>query len=232
MQVIGKMGFRYATDFDRPPEEVVRRYQELMEKTGCLTGNVGDCVGRAAAMTAEIRNLSAGMKVIGPSLAVKVSAGDNLMIHKALTLARPGDVMVIDGGGVTSVALLGALIVRTAMKVGLAGMIVDGSVRDAAEIRELGLPVFARGINPNGPDKEGPGEISFPISCGGRIVNPGDLVVGDDDGVVVIPREAGARVLKEVQAVIDREAKRIKEIEAGMITRPGLDEILKTKGLV
>ena len=232
MQVIGKIGFRYATDFDRLPEEVIRSYQELLEKTGCLTGNVGDCVGRAAAMAAEVRSLSAGMKVIGPALTVRVSPGDNLMIHKALTLARPGDVMVIDGGGVTSVALLGALIVKTAIKIGLKGMIVDGSVRDAAEIRELRFPLFARGINPNGPDKEGPGEISFPISCGGRIVNPGDIIVGDDDGVVVVPREAGARVLKEVQGVIDREAKRVREIEAGMITRPGLDETLKGKGLV
>ncbi len=231
MQVVGKIGFRYATDFDRPPEEVIRGFQELMEKTGCLTGNVGDCVGRAAAMAAEIRNLSAGMKVIGPALTVKVSPGDNLMIHKAVTLAKPGDVMVVDGGGVASVALLGALIVRTAMKVGLRGMVIDGSVRDAAEIRELGFPLFAKGINPNGPEKEGPGEINFPISCGGRIVNPGDILVGDDDGVVVVPREAGAKVLKEVQGVIDREAKRVKEIEAGMITRPGLDETLKAKGL-
>ncbi len=232
MQVVGKIGFRYATDFERPPEEVIRSFRELMEKTGCLTGNVGDCVGRAAAMSAEIRSLSPGMKVVGPALTVKVSPGDNLMIHKAVTLAKPGDVMVIDGGGVMSVALLGALIVRTAIKGGLRGMIIDGSVRDAAEIRELGFPLFAKGINPNGPEKEGPGEISFPISCGGRIVNPGDIIVADDDGVVVVPREAGVKVLKEVQAVIDREAKRVREIEAGMITRPGLDETLKAKGLV
>ena len=129
-------------------------------------------------------------------------------------------------------ALLGALIVKTAMKVGLKGMIVDGSVRDAAEIRELGFPLFSKGINPNGPDKEGPGEINFPISCGGKIVNPGDVIVGDDDGVVVVPREMALRVLKDVQGVMEREAKRVKEIEAGMITRPGLEEALKEKGLV
>lgn len=232
MQVIGKLGFRYATDFERPSEEVICGFQGLMERTGCLTGNVGDCVGRTAAMYAEIRNLSCGMKVIGPALTVKVSPGDNLMIHKGLTLAKPGDVMVINGGGVTSVALLGALIVKTAMKVGLKGMIVDGSVRDAAEIRELGFPLFSKGINPNGPDKEGPGEINFPISCGGKIVNPGDVIVGDDDGVVVVPREMALRVLKDVQGVMEREAKRVKEIEAGMITRPGLEEALKEKGLV
>ena len=204
----------------------------MIEKTGCLTGNVGDCIGRDAAMGGGIRNLANGMKVVGPALTVKVPPTDNLMIHKALTLAKRGDVMVINGGGVTSHALLGALIVRTAMAVGMAGFIVDGGVRDAAEIRELGFPLFAAGVNPNGPSKEGPGEINFPITCGGRAVNPGDIIVGDDDGVVVVPKELAAAALREVQTVIEKEAKRVKEIQAGIVNRPGLDEILKAKGLV
>jgi len=231
MQVIGKPGFRYATDFERPPAEVIAGFEKLIQQTGCLTGNVGDCIGRDAAMHGEIRNLGQGMKVVGPVLSVKAPPTDNLMIHKALTLARPGDVIVIDGGGYTSHALLGVLIVHTAMAVGVAGIIVDGGVRDAAEIRELGFPLFTRGINPNGPSKEGPGEINFPISCGGKIVHPGDIIVGDDDGVVVVPRGLAGGALKEVQAVIQREANRVKEIKSGIITRPGLDEILKAKGL-
>jgi 4-hydroxy-4-methyl-2-oxoglutarate aldolase len=232
MQIVGKPGFRYATDFERPPAEIVREFQKGIEKTGCLTGNVGDCIGRDAAMGGGIRNLGHGMKVVGPALTVKVPPTDNLMIHKALTLAKPGDVMVINGGGFTSHALLGALIVRTAMAIGMAGFIVDGGVRDAAEIRELGFPLFAAGVNPNGPSKEGPGEINFPITCGGRAVHPGDIIVGDDDGVVVVPKELAGAALKEVQAVIEKEAKRVKEIEAGVLNRPGLDEILKAKGLV
>jgi RraA family protein len=231
MQIVGKPGFRYATDFERPPAEIVKAFKDLIQQTGCLTGNVGDCIGRDAAMQGEIRNIGLGMKAVGPALTVKVPPTDNLMIHKALTLAKPGDVMVIDGGGYTSHALLGALMVHTAMAIGMAGMIVNGGIRDAAEIRELGFPLFARGINPNGPSKEGPGEINFPISCGGRIVNPGDVIVADDDGVVVVPKGLAAQALKEVQAVIRREADRIKEIKSGVIIRPGLDDILKAKGL-
>ncbi len=231
MQIVGKPGFRYATDFERPPAEIVKAFRELIQQTGCLTGNVGDCIGRDAALQGEIRNIGPGMKAVGPALTVKVPPTDNLMIHKALTLAKPGDVMVIDGGGYTSHALLGALMVHTAMAIGMAGMIVNGGIRDAAEIREMGFPLFARGINPNGPSKEGPGEINFPISCAGRTVHPGDIIVADDDGVVVVPKELAEKALKEVQAVIRREADRIKEIKSGIITRPGLDDILKAKGL-
>lgn len=231
MEIVGKPGFWYATDFERPPAEVLRGFQELIQETGCLTGNVGDCIGRNAAMCGEIRNLGDGMKVVGPALTVKVPPTDNLMIHKALTLAKPGDVMVIDGGGYTSHALLGAIMVHTAMAIGMGGFIVDGGIRDAAEIRQLGFPLFSRGVNPNGPSKEGPGEINFPISCGGKIVHPGDIIVGDDDGVVVVPKALAERALKEVQAVIKREAGRVKKIKAGEITRPGLDDILKAKGL-
>jgi regulator of RNase E activity RraA len=96
----------------------------------------------------------------------------------------------------------------------------------------MGFPLFARGVNPNGPSKEGPGEINFPISCGGKIVNPGDVIVADDDGVVVVPKGLAEKALKEVQSVIRREADRIKEIKSGVINRPGLDDILKGKGLV
>jgi 4-hydroxy-4-methyl-2-oxoglutarate aldolase len=231
MNVVGKPGFRYATDFERPAAELIRSFQELINQTGCLTGNVGDCLGRMAAMHGEIRPLAFGMKAVGPALTVKVPPTDNLMIHKALTLAKPGDVMVIDGGGYTSHSLLGALMVNQAVAIGMAGMIVDGGVRDAAEVREMGFPLFARGINPNGPFKEGPGEINFPICCGGKIVNPGDIIVADDDGVVVVPKALAEGLIKDVKAVIAREANRVKEIKAGMINRPGLDEILKAKGL-
>ena len=115
------------------------------------------------------------------------------------------------------------------MKLELAGMIVDGCVRDAEEIRNSGFPIFAAGINPNGPMKEGPGEINYPIQCGGQIVHPGDIIVADDDGVVVVRQEYAESTIDKVKA---GEEKRLAEIEAGMTTRPGLDEVLKQKGLV
>ena len=231
IEEIGKPGFRYKTDFKRPDSGILDAFKSLMKQTGCLTGNVGDCLGRTAAMGSQIKGLSPGMKLVGPALTVKVPPTDNLMIHKALTLVQPGDVLVIDGGGDHSWALLGFLMVKTAMRLGLAGMIVDGCVRDAAEIRNSGFPVFAAGINPNGPMKEGPGEINYPIQCAGQIVHPGDIMVADDDGVVVVRQEHAEVAIEKVEAVIAIEAKRLAEIEAGMTTRPGLDEMLKAKGL-
>jgi len=228
---IGKPGFRYKTDFERPEPSITEAFKKLMDQTGCLTGNVGDCLGRGAGMNSRIKGLSYGMRLIGPALTVKVAPCDNLMIHKALTLVKPGDVMAIDGGGDHSWALLGLLMVQTAIKLGVAGMVVDGAIRDAAELRQLGFPLFAAGISPNGPFKEGPGEINYPINCGGQIVHPGDLMVADDDGVVVVKKEFAADCIDKVKAVIKRENKRLAEIESGLTTRPGLDEMLQSKGL-
>jgi regulator of RNase E activity RraA len=121
--------------------------------------------------------------------------------------------------------------VTTAMKLDLAGMIVDGCVRDAEEIRNSGFPIFVAGINPNGPMKEGPGEINYPIHCGGQIVHPGDIIVADDDGVVVVRQEYAESTIAKVKSVIASEEKRLAEIEAGITTRPGLDDMLKAKGL-
>ena len=113
IEEIGKPGFRYRTDFKRPGSDLIDAYKVLMDQTGCLTGNVGDCLGRMAGMDSRIKGLAHGMKVVGPALTVHVPPIDNLMIHKALTLVKPGDVMVIDGGGDHSWALLGFLMVST-----------------------------------------------------------------------------------------------------------------------
>ena len=228
---IGNPGFRYRTEFERPDDEVINAFKELMDQTGCLTGNVGDCLGRTAAMNSHIQPLSNGLKLVGPAMTVEVPSNDNLMIHKALTMVKPGDVMVIDAGGSSSCALLGMLMVQTARKIGVAGMVVDGDIRDAAEIRETGFPIFVAGVSPNGPMKNGPGEINFPISCGGQPVSPGDIIVADDDGVVVVKKEHAAGCVDNVRKVIEKEAKRMAEIEAGDIARPGLDELLAQKGI-
>ena len=228
---IGKPGFRYRTDFKRPDANLVESYRDLMKKTGCLTGNVGDSIGRAAAMNSRVKSLVNGMKVVGPALTVRVPPTDNLMIHKALTLIKPGDVLVIDGGGDHSWALMGWLMVSTAIKLGVAGIVADGCLRDAQEIRESGFPTFCAGLSPNGPFKEGPGEINFPISCGGQVVEPGNLIIGDDDGVVVLKKEFAATTIDQVYKVIEREENRLKEIAGGKVIRPGIDEMLTQKGI-
>lgn len=228
---IGIPGFRYKTNFERPDEKLVACYFDLMNKTGCLTGNVGDCIGRAAAMDSRIKNLAAGMKVIGPAFTVKVPPTDNLMIHKALALIQPGDVLVIDGGGNHSWALLGWLMVSMAIKLGVAAIVADGCVRDAQEIRGSGFPLFCTGLSPNGPFKEGPGEINYPISCGGQVVEPGDMIIGDDDGVVVLQKELAETTIEKVYKVIEREENRLKNIAGGNVNLPSIDELLERKGI-
>lgn len=228
---VGKVGFRYRSDFVRPSKEVMDEYLDIMESTGCLTGNVGDCIGRCAAMHSRIRPLESGMKIVGPALTIKTSPTDNLMIHKGLTMAKPGDVLVIDGGGEISWGLLGFIIVSAAIKYGVAGMIVDGAIRDVAEIRNSGFPIFSVGASPNGPFKDGPGEVNFPIQCGGQVVNPGDIIVADDDGVVVVPSDKAEQAIADVRKVIANETVRLAEIEKGVLARPGLEELLAKRGL-
>jgi RraA family protein len=230
-QEIGKPGFRYKAAIDRPATHLVKPYRDLMNKTGCLTGNVGDCLGRGAAMDARIKNLAHGTKIVGPAFTVRVPPTDNLMIHKALTLIQPGDVLVIDGGGNHSWALIGFLMISTAIKLGVAGIVIDGCVRDSEEIRKSGFPVFCAGVSPNGPFKEGPGEVNFPVCCGGQVVHPGDLIIADDDGIVVLKQEFAGSVIDEVYKVIQREENRLKEIASGMVIRPGIDETLAKKGI-
>ena len=229
---IGRPGFRYRTDFERPPSSITEAFKELMQQTGCLTGNVGDCLGRGAAVSSEIKGLANGMKMVGPALTVKVPPTDNLMIHKALHMVQPGDVLVIDAGGNHDWALLGILMVSIAAQHGAAGVIVDGCIRDATEIRDLGFPVFASGISPNGPFKEGPGEINYPINCGGQIVHPGDMVVADDDGVVIAKKEFAVQdTIDRIKDVFAKEEKRMAEIKSGLTLKPDLQEIFAQKHL-
>ncbi len=227
----GKPGFRYINTFDRPEKWILEDYHALMDQTGCLTGNVGDALGRRTAMKSHIKPLAEGMKIIGSALTVRVPSNDNLMIHKALSLTEPGDVLVIDAGGDHDCALLGFLMISTAIKLKLGGIVIDGCIRDAVEIKNSQFPIFSAGINPNGPSKEGPGEINFPIACAGQMVCSGDLIVADDDGVVVVQKEFIGTSTEKIRKIITNEEKRMTEIENGLTTRPGLDDILKNKGV-
>ena len=137
--------------------------------------------------------------LLGTALTVRVPGGDNAFIHKALDLAQPGDVLVIDGGGCTCRALMGEIMFTYAQNVGIAGVVVDGAIRDQESLERLGLPVYAAAVTPQGPYKNGPGEINVPIACGGQVVFPGDILVGDGDGVVVVRRQEAELVLAEAR---------------------------------
>jgi 4-hydroxy-4-methyl-2-oxoglutarate aldolase len=172
------------------------------------------------------------MKLAGPALTVEVRPGDNLMIHAAIALARPGDVLVIDGKADQSAALMGAIMVNACRQLGIAGIVIDGAVRDSLEIDEMDFPVFSVGTNPNGPTKVASGRIGHPVSVGGVTVHPGDFITGDADGVVVVEREKIEALLPVARKKVQDEAARIAAIQAGDTQAKWLDSALRNAGVL
>lgn len=192
--------------------------------------NVSDCMHRMFAGGARLRPNYTGGRMAGPALTVRTRPGDNLMIHKALQLAKAGDVIVVDAGGDLTNALIGEIMVGHALKIGVAGIIINGAIRDADELRAGPLPVFAAGVTHRGPYKDGPGEINVPITIDGMVIEPGDLVLGDGDGILAVPQDAAPDLLRATQAKQAAEVKMIAEIAAGTYSAPWVDETLKRGG--
>ena len=194
---------------------------------------LADVAGRRGGLDGRIAALSPAMRVCGPAFTVEVRPGDNLMIHAAMAMAKPGDVLVIDGKADRTCALMGSIMLNACKQLGLAGVVLDASIRDTEELRELGFPVWAVGANPNGPTKFVPGRINWPISCGGVTVNPGDLIVGDADGVVVVERERAAMLLPLAAVKVTEEHQRIADISSGKAIRPKwLEAALQAAGVI
>jgi RraA family protein len=162
-----------------------------------------------------IRPFHRGGTMAGTALTVRVAAGDNLVIHQALELVRPGDVIVVDGGGDISRALVGEIMATVAISRGAAGFVIDGAIRDAGVLAKQDFPCFARAAIHRGPYKNGPGAINVPVSIGGMVVAPGDIVVGDDDGVVAFAQDIAVELLQKVRAQEAREAEILKSIREG-----------------
>lgn len=196
------------TDFPRPGRDVVERLAKLP------AANIGDAMDRLGVADSAIQAIWPGALLAGPAFTVWTRPGDNQGIHRALELARPGDVLVVAGGGDSSRALLGELIGERAINLGIAGFALDGAARDADALREIGMPVFARATSPAGPYKNGPFRLGTPLAFGGVPVLPGDVVIGDSDGVVVIPREQAAAVADAAEAVFADETNRRRAIVA------------------
>lgn len=194
---------------------------------------LADVAGRRGTLCGRVAPLSPSMRVAGPALTVEVRPGDNLMIHAAMTLAKPGDVLVIDGKGDETSALMGEIMVSQCKAMEMAGIVIYGCVRDTEAIREIGFPVYAIGANPNGPTKNIPGRINWPISVGGIAVHPGDLIVGDADGVVVVERERAASLLVAAAKKVADESKRLRDIRSGGLLRPAwLESALRAAGVL
>jgi RraA family protein len=151
----------------------------------------------------------------GTAVTARSRGGDNLTYLRALEFCRPGDVLVIDAGGDLNNAVVGGILSFYAAHVGVAGVVIDGAVRDVAEIRERDFPVYARGVTHRGPYKDGPGEINVPISVGGMVVNPGDVVVGDQDGLLAIPQQGIEELIEKALAHLQAEAKTIRAMKEG-----------------
>ncbi|MCV2488189.1 RraA family protein [Geodermatophilus sp. YIM 151500] len=168
-----------------------------------------------------------GRAMVGPALTVRTRPGDNLVVHKALDLARPGDVLVVDARGELVNAILGELMAEYAATRGIAGLVVDGAVRDQNSLSGGRIPVFARGFSHLGPYKNGPGEIHGPVSIAGVAVNDGDVVLGDADGVAVVPRARARQALEAAEQVVAKEADQMRAIRAGTWDRSWVDASLK-----
>ncbi len=205
---------------------------DLMIRARKLTSSlISDAMESFGAMEARIKPVAPTMTVVGTALTVMIRPGDNLFLHKATYLAGKGYVLVADQQGYSSGAAWGEMMTRAAMAVGVEGVVLDGVVRDLPELRMLAFPVFAKGAIPNGVNRFGPGEINGVISCGGISVHPGDLVFGDEDGVVVVPRAEIAAVVTDAEAKALQEKKRIREISEGKLEPAWIAERLRHLGL-
>ena len=194
---------------------------------------LADVAGRRGAMHGRIAPLAPSMKFAGPALTVEVRPGDNLMSHAALALAQPGDVIVVDGKGDLSCALMGEIMCQQALALGVVGVVIDGAARDSEALRDLRFPMFAAGLNPNGPTKSVSGRVNHPISVGGVTVHPGDLVIGDADGVTVVERDKAAALLPLAAEKVLAETRRIADIRSRKALRPSwLDDALRAAGVI
>lgn len=220
-------GFRLRYEIERPDPETVSGLSRHQ------TPDISDLMNRLYAMEPEIRNMTdPDLRLVGPACTVKVYPGDNLMVHKALDIAQPGDVIVVDTSSSSLTAVLGDLVCTKARHRGVAGFIVDGLIRDLPAIKRLGdFPVFARDVTPKGPLHRGPGEIGYPISCGGIVVNPGDVVVADLNGVVIVPRDISDELLMRLDSKAAKESDYVSAVARGDFNNDWVDAMLEANGV-
>jgi RraA family protein len=221
-------GFRICTEIERPSADTVAALGSFD------TPQISDLMNRLYAFAPTIRNLTDDrLTLVGPACTVKVYPGDNLMVHKSLDVAQPGDVIVVDTSGSNASAALGDLVSTKARHRGIAGFVVDGLIRDLPGIRALGdFPVFARGTTPVGPLHRGPGEINYPVAIGGVVVNPGDVIVGDATGIVAIPREIADELLERLVKTASKERDYVAAVARGDFSNAWVDNALAEHGVV
>ena len=217
-------GFRVLDGHVRSDRSLVEAFAQIPSAI------ISDNLNRMVAAGPSVRPMHKGGTLAGTALTVKTRPGDNLMIHKAADIAQPGDVIVVDAGGDLTNALIGELIISHARSRGVVGFVVNGAVRDMDVIAVDDYPVYGAGVSHRGPYKDGPGEVNVPIALDGMVIAPGDIIIGDLDGVVCIPREEAESVLAASRAQQEKEAGIQAAIAGAGWDRAWVDEILKAKG--
>jgi RraA family protein len=203
------IGFRIARRTRKIAPDFIAAFRTLP------VANVSDCMSRMTAGGPRLRPMHGGGVLAGPAFTVRTRPGDNLMVHKAIDIAEPGDVIVVDAGGDLTNAIIGEIMVSHAKSRGIAGIVIDGAIRDSGALRAGNFPVYAAGVTHRGPYKDGPGEINVAIALDGMVIEPGDLILGDDDGLLCVPLEQAETVLKAARAKLAAEEKTLAGIAAG-----------------
>lgn len=219
-------GFRIRQETPKLPWKLMNRFRDF-EVT-----DISDQLNRFYSLDPAIAcQTRSANQLCGPACTVSVFPGDNLMVHKVLDVAMPGDIVVVDANGLrTGNAVLGDIICTKAKHRGIAGFVIDGLVRDMPAIEDLDFPVFARGTTAIGPLHRGPGEINYPISCGGKVVNPGDMIVADQSGIVTIPMDSAEETLGRLEKQRQRQEQYLKNVREGKFSNEWVDQILQESG--
>jgi len=217
-------GFRILNRKQVASKEIIDAFSKLP------VANVSDTMGRLTAAGPNLRPMHASGGMAGAAVTVRSRPGDNLMLHKAIDLAVAGDVIVVDAGGDLTNALMGELMLAYAVKKGIAGFVLNCAIRDVDAFVETNLPTYAAGVTHRGPYKDGPGEINVPLSIDGMVVEPGDIVIGDSDGVLAIPLSQAEEILKNTQAKQDAEIRLLKAIAEGTNDRTWVHNALVERG--
>ena len=219
-------GFRIRTQWERLDQAFVADFRELPVAV------VSDVMSRLVGGGSSLRPMHTSGVLAGPALTVKARPGENLMIHKAIEMAQPGDVIVVDAAGDTTNSLMGELMLAHAIKRGVAGFVLNGAIRDAQAFKHQNLPVYAIGVTHRGPYRDGPGEIGLPIAIEGMVIEPGDLMLGDLDGVVCVPKADLPAVLAAARKKSAAEQKQMAQTLDGSVDKSWIDKALEEKGCV
>ena len=216
------------TRIERPPKKLIDQFREIG------TATVHEAYGRKGAVSYAIKPIAKGVRLCGPAFTVQCHPGDNLMLHKALERAQPGDILVTSVGGYYEAGYWGGLMATSAVAKGLGGLAIDGCVRDSTEIIKMGFPIFCRGFSIRGTTKTVLGLINHPILFGDVFVRPGDLVLGDDDGMVVVDRNECEAVLEKSIKRVEAEKTKSERLKSGVssVELNKLDKVFEFLGLV